>query len=150
MPQIIIENDFATVAYHEQGHCIVFQYKSFGSSSIFRDTWTAAADFAIQHKIGKWLSDSREMAVIPPSDQQWFTEVWRKRIREENIGVDNLVAIVLGDKIFAVISAQMMLTGAENTTAELKRVNQQIGSLKIKYFSVMDEANEWLALDGQG
>ncbi|HAI75655.1 MAG TPA: hypothetical protein DCM08_05360 [Microscillaceae bacterium] len=149
MPQLIVDNEFATVTFHEAEQYILFRYKAFGSSFIFRSTWTAAADFAIQHKIGKWLSDSREMAVIPPSDQQWFTDVWRKRIREENIGVDNLVAIVLGDKIFAVISAQMMLTGAENTTAELKRVNQQIGSLKIKYFSAMEEANEWLALSGQ-
>ena len=134
---IILDNTFAKITYHQEGHYILFEYKKFGTSAAFREAWNMAAEGARHYQVNKWISDSRKMAVLSLEDQQWFAEDWSPRIQEA-VHKDAFTAIVLDKGVFTEISAKSIsqtLIGRNSTSPT---------TITFEYFKDIDAALDWI------
>ncbi len=134
---IILDSKFAKVSYHEDGNYILFEYRKFGTSVVFREAWDKAAEVAEEYQVNKWVSDSRAMAVISPEDQKWFSEEWSPRVRHL-VPKDTFTAIVLDKGAFTEMSAKSISQNisGQNTVHEI--------AVTFEFFKDIDAAQDWV------
>lgn len=134
---VIIDNNFAKATYSEEADYILFEYKRCGSSTEFRHAWNKVGDFTIEKLVHKCISDSRNMSVISPSDQEWFVKVYVSRLKKHlSNSKKSFSAIVLDKDIFAEMSAKMIFD-------KMETYGDNEGGF-IQYFDNVESAEEWI------
>ena len=133
---IIIDNAFANVTYQEDGRYILFAYKKFGTSKVFRETWNKTGEVVVEKQVNKYLSDSRKMAVLSLEDQQWFAEEWSPSIQRQ-VQKDTFTAIVLDSGAFTEMSAKSISNKVGGDTGNGVIVT-------FEFFKDVEAAKEWI------
>lgn len=133
---IILDNKFAKITYVEEGNYILFEYKRHESSSTeFRYAWNKVGDFVTEKRVPNYISDSRKMSAISPSDQKWLIEVYGSRVAKVVNPKASFTAIVLDKDIFAEMSAKMIFSKVEANSN---------GPSGVQYFGSVESAEEWI------
>lgn len=110
--------------------CITY-FGTLTKSEDFRTATVRAGEFAVQHKIVKWLIDQRNMNVHP-NDHAWFYNEWQPAFEKAMPG-GRKVALIPAKNLFSEYAVKM-----EN----LRLIKS--GNTNIQYFNNCEDAREWL------
>lgn len=139
----IIENDecaeivFVKTFQPKVKNFIYFKYKDYLSHEQFQSLWNKAGYIGILNNVNLWLSDSCEMKVLNMEDVAWFSTVWTPNI-VENIPTTHYASIVLGDSVFAELSATKVIADIQNKEEVITQ------RLEAHYTTDLKSAVEWL------
>jgi len=88
---------------------------------------TVGLEIIREKKATRWITDSREMPVLPPEAQKWTNEVWWPQ------------AVELGFRWLAVVMPESAISQMALTRSIMDSMRQE-----INYFGSTDEAIQWL------
>jgi hypothetical protein len=82
MPTItVIDNEYATLVYHEEKKIVHHTFHKPISGQEFRNILDAGADLLRKHGAHKWLSDDRENSTLSQEDTEWSINNWFPRAK---------------------------------------------------------------------
>src|ERR1035437_628836 len=77
---VLLDNEYATLWYHEESKIVHHHIKKWVSGSEFRSILDKGYDCFVKYKAIKWLSDDRNNSVLKPDDEEWATKNWFPRV----------------------------------------------------------------------
>jgi hypothetical protein len=82
-PTNIIDNDHATLVFHEDKKIVHHTWKKAIEGDNFRNVLLSGIDLLKKHEAHKWLSDDRGMtAPLSEEDTEWSQAEWFPRAKE--------------------------------------------------------------------
>jgi hypothetical protein len=130
-----IDNDYVNLWYYPEEFIIHHQILQPVHGEIFRFVLMTGLDLMKQYGAQKWLSDDRLNAMLPAEDSAWSQDYWLPR------------AYQAGWKYWAVLPP----TKARGRI-NMERLVNFVGrrrSMRIEFFSDLDEAWLWLSQQGR-
>ncbi len=125
----VIDNEFATLVYHEEMKIVHHTFHKAISGEEFRAILNAGAGLLQKYGAQKWLSDDRNNSALTPEDTLWSKTDWFPRAFQA--GWKYWALVVPPD-----IAARMNLKEFVDTYYEL--------GLRTMVFVEPEEALEWL------
>ncbi|MCS6967938.1 MAG: STAS/SEC14 domain-containing protein [Cytophagales bacterium] len=133
--EIIFKGTTLQICFEPQSEIIAVSY--FGiitKSEEFKAATCKAGEFAIAHKVRRWLLDQRNMN-LHPHDHQWFYQHWQPSF-DKAMPCSRKVAIIPAKNLFSEFSVKI----------ENQRLAQS-GNLQVRYFTTLEDARAWLLSD---
>lgn len=125
----ILDNEYATLWYHEESKIVHHKFHKFIYGDKFRDILEKGLESFEKYGAQKWLSDDRNNSALPKDDGGWALTQWGPRV----MGLHwRYWAVVLPDKVL----------GQSNLNWFMTEYIQQ--GLVVKAFEDADEALKWL------
>lgn len=131
----IIEND-AIVASIVKNDYLFVEHKKFCPSKVFRAVWTEILEHLNSHQIHKVLIDSRNMGIIAPDDQRWFSEEIGLQVENRSKSPRTYGAFVFTENIFTQFSVKSILHNMSSANPNFNR--------NIRYFDDLSTARNWI------
>jgi hypothetical protein len=130
LTQTILDNEFATIWYHEESGIIHHRFKKFMNGDNLRQFLETGYNTFEKNRATQWLSDDRLNPVITPEDQKWVNEVWFPKTMKAGW---KYWAIVMPEKQVAQMNMRQF-------AADLSKLG-----LAVEFFPDPDQAMEWLS-----
>ncbi len=127
--RIVLDSEFATLAYHVQHRIVHHTFHKPVSGAAFREVLTRGLEFFEKRRANKWLSDDRGNGALHPDDGKWAMEVWSKQ------------AMAAGWKYWAIVMPDAAL-GKANMRRFIREYADQ--GVTVNIFGGPDEALAWL------
>lgn len=128
-PQIIVDNEFATLLYYPDDKIVHHQFHKPISGQAFRDIMMAGADAFVANGCKKYLSDDRGNASVSEEDLAWADIHYRPKI------------INAGWRYWALVMPQSVI--GQRDMQQVIDIFMRIGVL-VQLFSDPDQALAWL------
>lgn len=125
----ILDNDYATLWYHEEDKIVHHQFHKFIHGNQFRGVLEKGLEIFKEYDANKWLSDDRKNSTLTKEDAEWGLGDWNPRVFASGW---KYWAVVMPDKIIG-----------QTNMDYLMRENIEQG-LTVKVFEDADEALNWL------
>ncbi|WP_026998536.1 hypothetical protein [Eisenibacter elegans] len=100
---------------------------------VYKEALTACADYAIGHKVSRFLVDQSALEYVGSAAQAWLSVVWFPRM-ERSLDTNAYFAIVASPKLFVNVASKVVA----------KKISQKNTKHVIWYFEDDAQAKEWL------
>lgn len=132
--QIILDNEFATLVYHEEEGIIHHTFHKPIGGENFREVLSKGIETLKLHRATKWLSDDRNNSTISDEDTDWAINTW------------STGAIAAGWKYWALVVPHDLMARfdyREHVDSYFKR------GVRVMVFTDLTAAKEWLEKHGK-
>lgn len=126
----ILDNEYATLVYHEDKKIVHHTFHKPISGPEFRTVLDLGTELLYQHGAHKWLSDDRGNAALPQEDTEWSINNWFPRTKSA------------GWKIWALVVPPDLMA-CMNLKEFVDTYYEQ--GLRTMVFTTPEEAMAWLA-----
>lgn len=106
MPEVIIDNDFATLWYHPEKKIVHHKFHKFMFGQPFRDVLMKGLELFKEKGCQKWLSDDRANPVLNPEDNAWGEFDWTPQVMAAGW---KYWALVMPEKVVGQMSMQRLV-----------------------------------------
>ena len=129
MPQKVLNNDYATLYFHDDERIIHHVFEKPIGGDAFREILNAGVDLLAETRATKWLSDDRNNGIISDEDTQWVVSDWLIRARDAGW---KSWALVLPEEILARVDMSKFVDMVHDL------------GVHVFLFTDPDEGMEWL------
>jgi hypothetical protein len=103
----ILDNEYATLWYHEEDGIVHHQFKKYIYGDDFRNVLNRGLELMKERGATKWLSDDRYNSALLPEDSDWAENDWSSRVHA--LGTWKYWAIVLPEGVIGRMNMDMYI-----------------------------------------
>lgn len=132
--QTILSNEQALIRVNQERSYIELDWLTHPSSTVFREIFTLAHQYARQHQLTKWLCNIQQNDYFEQADHHWLVE---HIFRAFDPDLQHDYAYLIKPTISEVVTAYHILDLVELDTYLQSRIN-------VAIFVAIDLAQQWL------
>lgn len=126
------EYPFVKIEVEEENQSIIMSWSGSFTSELYREAMDYSLDLVASKNLKYWLTNSSNIGLIKPEDQNWTSQTLLPRLSE--LGVEKVAIIVPDDLNSHMAIASIMVNGKESITFDMH------------YFVKKEDAAEWFKL----
>ena len=129
----LIDDERKSLVYHPDSKVIHHRMKTNLRGNEFRELLSTGAEYLVENRATKWLSDDRDGGVVAPDDNEWGDTVWAPRV------------IKAGFKFWAIVAPENAVG-----SMQMRRFAEEYRrrGVTVKVFTNVDDALGWLDAAG--
>lgn len=125
----LIDNQYVTLWFHEDTGIVHHVYRRGIGGDYLKQALMRGADYLVERKAFKWLSDNRDIDGVTDEEAQWIDTVWLPR------------AMAAGWRYWALVVPESVM-GRMNMIQFIESFASR--GVMVRVFTDPDKAMEWL------